>query len=185
MGCLGDCPRTPVLPTGLPEPARSEQTLLGGTGLGILCWGHPMAALHLSLHHRVLCAHSSPLLNSHTSASRLLSNHLYHQTPLTPQQRSHLWPCQLLLPLAERQRTSGRRNEGWEERGKEAGKSFTPHGIPPPPRAGRAGHSLSRSLFGPARVIHHTDPLPGATALLPDVLSDALARESCLKLFTL
>lgn len=107
-----------------------------GTGLGILCWGHPMAALHLSLHHSVLSAHSSPLLNSHTSASSLLSNHLHHQTPLTPQQQSHLWPCQLLLPLAKRQRTWGRRNEGWEERGKEPGKSFTPRGILPPPRAG-------------------------------------------------
>lgn len=107
-----------------------------GTGLGILCWGHPMAALHLSLDHSVLRAHSSPLLNSHTSASSLLSNHLHHQTPLTPQQQSHLWPCQLLLPLAKRQRTWGRRNEGWEERGKEPGKSFTPRGILPPPRAG-------------------------------------------------
>lgn len=128
-GCLWDCPRIPVLPMGLPEPARSEQSLPRGTGLGILCWGHPMAALHLSLHHSVLRAHSSPLLNSHTSASSLLSNHLHHQIPLTPQQQSHLWPCQLLLPLAERQRTLGRRNQGWEERGKEPGKSFTPQGF--------------------------------------------------------
>lgn len=35
-GCLWDCLRIPVLPMGLPEPARSEQSLSRGTGLGIL-----------------------------------------------------------------------------------------------------------------------------------------------------
>lgn len=80
-GCLWDCPRIPVLPMGLPEPARSQHSLSRGTGLGNLWWGHLMAVLQLSLQHKVLCAHSSPLLNSHTLASSLLSNHLHHQTP--------------------------------------------------------------------------------------------------------
>lgn len=35
-GCLWDCPRIPMLPMGLPEPARSEQSLSRCTGLGIL-----------------------------------------------------------------------------------------------------------------------------------------------------
>lgn len=134
-GCLWDSPRIPVLPMGLPQPARSEQSLPRGTGLGILCWGHPMAVLHLSLPHSVLCAHSSPLLNSPTLTSSL-SNPLYHQPPSHITTAKPSLPCRLLLLLAERQRTLGRRNKGWEERGKEPGKSFTPHRILPLPRAG-------------------------------------------------
>lgn len=134
-GCLWDCPRIPVLPMDLPESARSEQSLPRGTGLSILCWVHLMAVLHFSLHHSVLCAHSSPLLNSHTLTSSL-SNHLHHQTPSHTTTAKSSLPCQLLLPLAERQRTLGRRNKGWEERRKEPGKSFAPHRILPLPRAG-------------------------------------------------
>lgn len=114
MGLFVGLPKdTSAAPMGLPEPVGSEQSLPRGTGLGILCWGHPMAVL-LFTPRCVICT-SSPLLNSHTLTSSL-SNHLHHQSPSHTTTAKPSLPCQLLLPLAERERTLGRRNKGWEER---------------------------------------------------------------------
>lgn len=136
----------------------------------------------------MLRAHSSPLLNSCTPASSLLSNHLHHpfhtKIPLTPWQQSHLCPSTSFCHWRrDREHLGGEmRDEKSEETRNKPGKSFTPHSILLPPRAeycccrqGWAGHSLSSNLFGPTRVIHHVDPLlatpisyllPGVTALL-------------------
>lgn len=150
------------------------------TGLSILCCGGHLVVLNLSLCKfgfplcvRMLGAHSS-LLNAPTLASSLLRNHPHHL--FHPKTLSHhnskatsgpaTWP-------RDREHLGGEMREGKSEGTRnKPGKSFTP--ILPPPRAEHCC-SLPRSLFGPARVTHHPDPLlatpilyplPGATALL-------------------
>lgn len=101
--------------------------------------------------------------------SSLLSNYLHHlfhtKTPCTITAK----PCRVLLPLTERQKTLGRRNEGWEERKQETSQkraslpsTFCLHPELSIAAAGRGELVAVPPLqqpFGPAQVIHRVDPL--------------------------